>query len=130
VNVDFSDYPDLFPMVSALCSVAEGTSVLTGLGRLRLKESDRVAAMAEGLRRMGAEVAEDGGAVRITGGTVRGAGLNPYNDHRIAMSLGVLALAAEGDTTILDAGCVTKSYPGFWDRLERLGVNVRMIEDE
>jgi len=130
VKVDFSDCPDLFPIVSALCSVAEGTSVLTGLERLRLKESDRVAAMAEGLTRMGAEVAEDGGAVRITGGTVRGAELNPYNDHRIAMSLGVLALAAEGDTTIFDAGCVTKSYPGFWAHLEGLGVNVRRIEDE
>ena len=130
VKVDFSDCPDLFPIVSALCSVAEGTSVLTGLGRLRLKESDRVAAMAEGLTRMGAEVAEDGGAVRITGGTVRGTELNPYDDHRIAMSLGVLALAAEGDTTIFDAGCVTKSYPGFWGHLEGLGVDVRMIEDE
>jgi len=130
VNVDFSDCPDLFPIVSALCSVAEGTSVLTGLERLRLKESDRVAAMAEGLTRMDAEVAEDGVSVRITGGTVRGAELNPYNDHRIAMSLGVLASAAEGDTTILDAGCVTKSYPGFWGHLEGLGVNVRRIEDE
>ena len=130
VNLDFSDCPDMFPMVSALCSVAEGTSEFTGLERLRLKESDRVAAMVEGLKRMGAEVAEDGGEVRIQGGTVRGAELNPYNDHRIAMSLGVLASAAEGDTTILDAGCVTKSYPGFWAHLEGLGVNVRMIEDE
>jgi len=130
VKADFSDYPDLFPMVSALCSVAEGTSVLTGLERLRLKESDRVAAMTEGLRSMGAEVVEDGISVRITGGTVRGAELNPYNDHRIAMSLGVLALAAEGDTVIFDAGCVTKSYPGFWDHLEGLGVKVRRVEDE
>ena len=130
VKTDFSDYPDLFPIVSALCTVAEGTSELTGLGRLRLKESDRVAAMAKGLTRMGADVAEDGGAVRIKGGRVRGAELNPYNDHRIAMSLGILALAAEGETTILDAGCVTKSYPGFWSHLERLGVNVRRVEDE
>ncbi len=130
VKVDFSDCPDLFPIVSALCSVAEGASELTGLERLRLKESDRVAAMAEGLTRMGAEVAENGGAVRVTGGTVRGAELNPYDDHRIAMSLGILALAAEGDTTILDAGCVTKSYPGFWGHLEGLGVDVRRNEDE
>jgi 3-phosphoshikimate 1-carboxyvinyltransferase len=130
VKADFSDHPDLFPVVSVLCSVAEGTSVLTGLERLRLKESDRVAAMAEGLTEMGAEVKEDSGVVKITGGTVRGAELNPYNDHRIAMSLGVLTLAAEGDTTILDGGCVTKSYPGFWDHLEGLGADVRRIEDE
>ena len=125
VNLDFSDHPDLFPIVSALCSLAKGTSVLTGLERLRLKESDRVASMTEGLKRMGVKVAEDGASVRITGGTVRGADLNPYNDHRIAMSLGVLALAAEGGTTILDADCVTKSYPDFWEHLERLGVDIR-----
>jgi 3-phosphoshikimate 1-carboxyvinyltransferase len=130
VNLDFSDHPDLFPIVSALCSLAKGTSVLTGLERLRLKESDRVASMTEGLKRMGVKVAMDDASVRITGGTVRGADLNPYNDHRIAMSLGVLALAAEGDTTILDADCVTKSYPGFWGHLERLGVDMRRKQDE
>jgi 3-phosphoshikimate 1-carboxyvinyltransferase len=130
VNLDFSDHPDLFPIVSALCSLAKGTSVLTGLERLRLKESDRVASMTESLKKMGVKVAEDGASVRITGGAVRGAELNPYNDHRIAMSLGVLALAAEGDTTILDAGCVTKSYPGFWGHLERLGVKIRRKQDE
>ena len=130
VSLDFSDHPDLFPIVSALCSLAKGTSVLTGLERLRLKESDRVASMTEGLKRMGVKVAEDGASVMITGGAVRGADLNPYNDHRIAMSLGVLALAAEGDTTILDADCVTKSYPGFWGHLERLGVDMRRKQDE
>jgi len=56
--------------------------------------------------------------------------VNPYSDHRIAMSLGALALAAEGDTTIQDAGCVTKSYPGFWGHLERLGVKIRRKHDE
>ncbi len=130
VNHDFSDHPDLFPMVSALCSVAQGTSVLTGLGRLRLKESDRVASMTEGLKRMGVEVAGNDASVRITGGTVRGAELNPYKDHRIAMSLGVLALAAERDTMIQDADCVTKSYPEFWGHLERLGVKIRRKHDE
>jgi 3-phosphoshikimate 1-carboxyvinyltransferase len=130
VNHDFSDHPDLFPIAAALCSVAEGKSTLTGLERLRLKESDRVASMTEGLKRMGVKVAMEDASVRITGGTVRGAEVNPYNDHRIAMSLGALALAAEGDTTIKDAGCVTKSYPGFWGDLKRLGVKIRRVTDE
>ncbi len=130
VNHDFSDHPDLFPIAAALCSVADGISTLTGLERLRLKESDRVASMTEGLKRMGVKVAMEDSLVKITGGTVRGAEVNPYSDHRIAMSLGALALAAEGDTTIQDAGCVTKSYPGFWGHLERLGVKIRRKHDE
>jgi len=86
--------------------------------------------MTEGLKRMGVKVAMEDSLVKITGGTVRGAEVNPYSDHRIAMSLGALALAAEGDTTIQDAGCVTKSYPGFWGHLERLGVKIRRKHDE
>ncbi len=130
VNHDFSDHPDLFPITAALCSTAEGTSTLTGLERLRLKESDRVASITEGLKRMGVKVAMGDASVSITGGTVNGAEVNPYNDHRIAMSLGALALAAEGDTTIRDAGCVAKSYPGFWGHLEHLGVKMRRKHDE
>jgi 3-phosphoshikimate 1-carboxyvinyltransferase len=130
MNHDFSDHPDLFPVSAALCSAAEGTSTLTGLERLRLKESDRVASMTEGLKRMGVKVATEDDMVSINGGTVRGAEVNPHNDHRIAMSLAVLALAAEGDTTIRDAGCVTKSYPGFWGHLEHLGARIRRRHDE
>jgi len=127
---DFSDHPDLFPITAALCSVAKGTSTLTGLERLRLKESDRVASMTEGLKRMGVKVATEEAYVRVTGGTVRGAEVNPHNDHRIAMSLAALALAAEGDTVIRDAGCVAKSYPGFWGHLEHLGAEIRRRHDE
>jgi 3-phosphoshikimate 1-carboxyvinyltransferase len=79
---------------------------------------------------MGVKVAIDDAWVSITGGTVRGAEVNPYNDHRIAMSLGTLALAAVGETTIQNAGCVTKSYPGFWGHLEHLGAVIRRKQDE
>ena len=121
INVDLSDCPDLFPIVSALCAAAEGESILTGLGRLKLKESDRLAAMAEGLTRMEIKMRCDSDSAKITGGAPRGAELDPWGDHRIAMSLAVLALAAEGETKINDAGCVSKSYPGFWDDLAAIG---------
>ena len=121
ISADLSDCPDLFPVVSALCAAAEGDSTLTGLKRLRLKESDRVAAMAEGLTRMGIKVRCDSVSARITGGAPRGAEVDPWGDHRIAMSLAVLALAAEGETKISDAGCVSKSYPGFWGDLAAIG---------
>ncbi len=121
ITADLSDCPDLFPVVSALCAAAKGTSRLTGLARLRLKESDRVAAMAEGLTRMGAIVEYDADSATIRGGNLRGAEVDPWGDHRIAMSLAVIALRAEGQTNIKDAGCVSKSYPGFWGDLAALG---------
>ncbi len=123
IDADLSDCPDLLPIVSALCAAAEGESRLTGLTRLRLKESDRVAAMAEGLTRMGAEVRCDADTATIRGGELRGAAVDPWGDHRIAMSLAVLALRA-GETTITDAGCVSKSYPGFWRDLASIGGGV------
>jgi 3-phosphoshikimate 1-carboxyvinyltransferase len=123
IEADLSDCPDLFPIVSALCAAAEGESRLTGLTRLRLKESDRVAAMAEGLTRMGAEVSYDADTATIRGGALHGATVDPWGDHRIAMSLAVLALRA-GETKIMDAGCVSKSYPGFWRDLASIGGSV------
>jgi len=124
LETDLSDYPDLFPIVACLCSVAEGTSRLTGLSRLRIKESDRLAAMMEGLRQMGIEITGDDDSVRITGGLLRGAVIDPFNDHRIAMSFAVLSHVAEGETTIMNPECVSKSYPGFWDDLRQIGAKI------
>jgi 3-phosphoshikimate 1-carboxyvinyltransferase len=124
IDYDLSDCPDLFPVVSALCASSGDESRLHGLTRLRLKESDRLEAMAEGLNRMGAEVEVSGGEVRIRGGHLSGAEVHPRRDHRIAMALAVASLAAEGETTIADAECVSKSYPGFWGDMEELGVKV------
>jgi 3-phosphoshikimate 1-carboxyvinyltransferase len=124
IESDLRDCPDLFPVVSALCAASKGKSRLTGLGRLRLKESDRVAAMAEGLTRMGAKVSYDADSATIMGGRLRGAEVDPWGDHRIAMSLAVLALRADGVTIIKNAGCVSKSYPGFWSDLAALGGRV------
>jgi 3-phosphoshikimate 1-carboxyvinyltransferase len=121
ISADLSDCPDLFPVVSILCATATGESTLTSLGRLRLKESDRVAAMAEGLTRMGIKVRCDPDSIQITGGVPKGAEVDSWGDHRIAMSLAVLALAAEGESKINDAGCVSKSYPGYWGDLAAIG---------
>jgi 3-phosphoshikimate 1-carboxyvinyltransferase len=121
IDIDMADCPDLFPVVSALCATAREESKLTGLERLRLKESDRVQSMHNGLNRMGVKVEKVGKELRIRSGAIRGADVNSYMDHRIAMSFAVLALAAEGATTIHDAECVSKSYPGFWSDLEKIG---------
>jgi len=88
-----------------------------------VKESDRIAAIAEGLRQMGAKVEEFSDGLRVAGksaGKLRGAKINPKGDHRIAMALAVAALGAEGDTVIRDSECVGVSFPDFFVTLERL----------
>jgi 3-phosphoshikimate 1-carboxyvinyltransferase len=124
IRVDFKDCPDLFPIVCALCSIAEGESTLKGIKRLKLKESDRVFSMIKGLEKMGADIQENNGILSIVGRKLKGAFIDPFKDHRIAMSLGVLALVAEGKTIIKDAECVDKSYPQFWDDLHSLGLKM------
>jgi 3-phosphoshikimate 1-carboxyvinyltransferase len=128
IEMDLSDCPDIFPIVSSLCATALGRSELTGLGRLKLKESDRLKAMAEGLRRMGARIQVDDSTCTIEGGPIKGAIIDPHGDHRIAMSFAVLGTLAEGETIINDQDCVNKSYPGFWDDLASLGAETRRTE--
>jgi 3-phosphoshikimate 1-carboxyvinyltransferase len=130
VELDLSDSPDLFPIVSALSAVAKGSCVLRGLGRLRFKESDRLEAMVEGLARAGISVARDVDSLSIEGGKPRGCVIDPRKDHRIAMAFAILGLVGEGETTILDAECVSKSYPGFWRDLASIGAEARRDEDE
>ena len=130
VELDLSDSPDLFPIVAALSAVAKGSCVLRGLGRLRFKESDRLEAMVEGLARAGIKSTRDGDSLSIQGGKPRGCVIDPRKDHRIAMAFAVLGLVAEGEMTILDAECVSKSYPGFWRDLESIGAGARRVEDE
>ena len=125
IEADLSDCPDIFPIVACLCSLAEGESKLTGLARLRIKESDRLAAVAEGLQRMGADITSSDSSVIIKGGLVHGATIDPHNDHRLAMSFTILAQAAKGETTILNPDCVSKSYPEFWTDLEKIGANIK-----
>lgn len=124
IDWDLTDSPDLFPVVAALCSAAEGESRIRGIRRLRLKESDRISSMVEGLSRMGVKTESTDETMIIHGGAPEGAVIDPHDDHRIAMAFGVLGLAARGETTIEDAGCVSKSYPDFWEDLENLGARI------
>jgi 3-phosphoshikimate 1-carboxyvinyltransferase len=125
IEYNLKDTPDLFPIVASLCAVAKGCSTLTGLERLRYKESDRVKAMSEGLRRMNIKVKEKNNSIMIKGGTPVGSVIDPYRDHRIAMSLAILGLIAKGNTKIINAECVSKSYPEFWGELKKMGALMR-----
>ena len=113
---------DELPVIAVLAAFAEGTTVIKDAAELKVKESDRIAVMAENLKRMGADVEPtDDGMVIHGGRPLHGATINPYLDHRIAMSFAVAALAADGETKIQDADCVKISYPGFYTDLEGLG---------
>ena len=122
-EIDVSDCPDLFPVTCVLCASAEGISTIRGIRRLRIKESNRVQAMSDGLKQMGIGTEESEDSFIIHGGKPRKAVINPHRDHRIAMAFAVLGLCTE-EVTILDAECVGKSYPSFWSDLQSLGARV------
>ena len=108
-------------ILAALCAIVHGRSELSGIRRLRFKESDRVAAMAEGLGRMGAKVEVLGDSFFVEGSELHPAEIDPKGDHRIAMAFAVLG-ARVGNVAIGGAECVSKSWPGFWRCLASLGV--------
>jgi 3-phosphoshikimate 1-carboxyvinyltransferase len=112
---------DELPVLAVAAATIPGRSVIRGARELRVKESDRIAAMTAGLRAMGADVEElDDGWVIRGGRPLEGARVGSRGDHRVAMALAIAALLAEGSTEIEDAECVAISYPGFWDDLERV----------
>ncbi len=112
---------DEFPILCVAAARAAGTTEITGAGELRVKESDRIRAMATELRKLGVELEEQRDGILIKGGAaLKGCAVESYGDHRIAMSLAVAALVAEGTTTINNASCVDISFPGFFEELRRL----------
>ena len=114
---------DELPMLAALGPFTEKGIEIHGAQELRVKESDRIATISAGLRRMGARVEEFPDGLRVEGrsaGKLRGAKVEPVGDHRIAMALAIAALGAQGDTVIRHADCVEVSFPEFFVILERL----------
>jgi len=114
---------DELPMLAALGPFTENGIEIHDAKELRVKESDRIAALAAGLRELGARVEEFPDGLRVEGraaGKLHDAKVNPEGDHRIAMALAVAALGAEGDTVVRDAECVGVSFPQFFDVLAKL----------
>jgi 3-phosphoshikimate 1-carboxyvinyltransferase len=112
---------DELPALSVLGTQTEQGLTFRGAAELRVKESDRLAAVAENLRRMGAEVEEFPDGLRVAGRQkLRGAEIDPHADHRIAMAFAIAALVAEGTTVIKDSSCVDISFPDFFETLSRV----------
>jgi 3-phosphoshikimate 1-carboxyvinyltransferase len=119
ITVDMATMPDLVPTLAVLAAFARGDTVITGVAHLRHKESDRLAAVATELTKLGIDAKETADGLIIQGGEPRGAVIDTYNDHRIAMSFAVAGLKAPG-VVITGPDCVAKSFPDFWQFFERL----------
>lgn len=130
-GIDLADCPDLGPILIVLACFCSGTTVITNTRRLRLKESDRVAAMQQELAKMGANITSDENTVTIVGGPLHAAAepLWGHGDHRVVMSLAVAAFGAGVPALIAGAEAVNKSWPTFFEMLRALGAKV-VLEDE
>ena len=124
--IDLADCPDLGPILTVLGAFCEGELRIENAARLRMKESDRIAAMEEELKKLGVRIASDENSITVNGRIPMRAPVTvqAHNDHRIAMSLAVFAASAEYPVTISGAECVRKSYPDFFEVLGSTGVKV------
>ena len=119
-TVDATDIPDLVPILSVVAACRKGC-VFTGIRRLRLKESDRVASVIGMLRSLGIRAESTENTLSVHPGAFTGGFVDSFNDHRIAMAAAIAATVSTGPVTILNAQCVNKSYPAFWAEFSRLG---------
>lgn len=127
--IDVSQVPDMVPALAVCAALSEGETKIVGAARLRLKESDRLAAMEHAINRLGGHCSSDQdsltifGVPALTGGTVAG-----ENDHRIVMALSAAALRCYGEIQVTDEQSITKSYPGFFEDFKQLGGDARVVD--
>lgn len=121
-TIDVSQIPDLVPIMTVLATQTDGITHIVGASRLRIKESDRLAAITTELTKMGAKIDEYEDSITVHGKTrLHGAAVDSHNDHRIAMSLAIAATVSSGEVIITGADSVKKSYADFWDKYAELG---------
>ncbi len=118
IEIDMGAISDTVPTLAAAALFAAGETTIRGVAHIRRKESDRIGALAAELRKFGAAVEERGDGLTISPRPLHGAEVDPHDDHRLAMSLALVGLAVPG-VVVLNPGCVSKTYPGFFRDLER-----------
>jgi 3-phosphoshikimate 1-carboxyvinyltransferase len=119
IDVDMNAISDTVQTLGAVALVARGPTTVTGVAHIRHKETDRIAALATELRKLGAAVEERPDGLRITPGKLHPASIDTYDDHRMAMSMALVGLATPG-VVIREPGCTAKTYPNYFDDLARL----------
>ncbi|HQE05681.1 MAG TPA: 3-phosphoshikimate 1-carboxyvinyltransferase [Tepidanaerobacteraceae bacterium] len=122
ITIDCANTPDAVPILSVVGCTAKGITVLDNVAGARLKETDRVSVMEEVLSKMGARIETEHNKITIYGETpLKGAVLESYHDHRVAMALSVAGLFAEGETVIKNSECVNATFPRFFEIMNKLG---------
>ncbi len=124
IDADLRDLPDVAPTLAVVALFAHGPTRLHGVPHLRLKETDRIAALVAEIRRLGGEAAPAPDGLTIVPRPLTGARVETYGDHRMAMAFAVAGLRVPG-LVIRDPGCVSKSFPGFWDAFDCLTAPAR-----
>lgn len=120
--IDGSQCPDIVPVLAVLAALSEGETKIINASRLRIKESDRLKAIATELSKLGADITEADDGLIIQGKTsLKGGIVDSWNDHRIAMSLAVASLRCEGEVIITNSSAIDKSYPHFFQEFKRVG---------
>ena len=128
INVDASQIPDLVPIIAVVAACANGITRISGAKRLRVKESDRLRAIYNGLKTMNVDIFETDDGLIINGGDdILGANINGANDHRIIMALSIAATTANGDVIISGHKSVNKSYPSFFEDYQLLGGSANVV---
>jgi 3-phosphoshikimate 1-carboxyvinyltransferase len=127
IEADCGDNPDLVPILSVLGAVADGKTRLTNIPHLRFKETDRLRALATELKKLGADVEELPDEIRLNSvRQLKGAKLQSYGDHRMAMALSVAGLVAKGETVVDGAESIPVSYPSFVEDMRKLGAQLKV----
>jgi cyclohexanecarboxylate-CoA ligase len=132
LDIDCQPIPDLLPVLSTMATFAEGTTRLWNVAHIRLKESDRVAAMLQ-LNRMGGRAEQGADELRVTGvgaGALQGASMSSFNDHRVLMSLAVAATRAEGVSALTYPRAYRISYPTFLEAMNSVGLDMQVGDAE
>jgi 3-phosphoshikimate 1-carboxyvinyltransferase len=132
INIPEDQVPlaiDEFPAIFIAAACAKGETVLTGAEELRVKESDRIQVMADGLIALGVNAQATPDGIKIQGGSLKGREVDSHGDHRIAMSFAMAALRAEGEITINDCRNVDTSFPGFVQLAGQSGLQITTSEE-
>jgi len=124
VSIDANDIPDLLPTLAVIGTQAAGKTEIYNVEQARLKETDRIHSMTQGLLHLGARVEEQDDAMVVYQSSLRGTQVDGYDDHRTVMALSIAGLLAEGQTVITDGHAINKTFPSFIDKMQAIGANI------
>lgn len=129
ITIDANDIPDLLPTLAVIGSQAQGQTHILNVPQARIKETDRIHSMTEGLRCLGAKVEEYSGGMTVHQSTLQGGRVKGYGDHRTVMALTLAGMLAEGNTWVEDSAAINKTFPNFITLMKSLGATLEVCHD-